>query len=321
MNTRSKLAAFGLILAGALGAGALAGTVVGPIAASEDANHADDEHDPAAGHSATAPESESESESASMTEETDMPAGVLIAQDGYTLDPETTILDGRSATLRFRILGPDGTPVHDYVARHERELHLIVVSTDLAAYRHLHPTLDDGGTWSAELPALAPGTYRAFADFAVADGPELTLGVDLGVAGDTSVEPLPVPASTTTVDGYHVTLAGAPAADAAAELRLSVRRDGRPVTDLEPYLGAFGHLVAIRNGDLAYLHVHPLGDEPAAGDRGGPEVAFSVHVPSPGDYRLFFDFSQGGTVRTAAFTVHVPAGGHASGHAEAEGHG
>jgi hypothetical protein len=302
VNTRSKLAAFGLVLAGALGAGALAGTVVGPIAASEDENHVDDEHDPAAGHSATAPQS------ASMTEETDMPAGVLIAQDGYALDPETTILDGRTATLRFRILGPDGTPVHDFVARHERKLHLIVVSTDLGSYRHLHPTLTEDGTWSAELPALAPGTYRAFADFAVADGPELTLGVDLSVAGDTSVAPLPEPAATTTIDGHDVTLAGAPAADAAAELRLSVRRDGRPVTDLEPYLGAFGHLVAIRSGDLAYLHVHPLGDEPAADDRGGPEVAFSVHVPSPGDYRLFFDFSHDGTVHTAAFTVHVPAG-------------
>jgi hypothetical protein len=114
----------------------------------------------------------------------------------------------------------------------------------------------------------------------------------------------------TSVDGYDVMLSGAPLAGAEAELRLTVRRDGRPVTDLEPYPSAFGHLVGVRSGDLADLHVDPVDDEPAAGDRGGPEVAFSVHVPAPGTYRLLFDFAVGGTEHTAAFTAEVPTEGH-----------
>ena len=72
-------------------------------------------------------------------------------------------------------------------------------------------------------------------------------------------------------------------------------RDGEPVTDLEPYLGAYGHLVALRAGDLAYLHVHPEGGR-------GP-VAFRAEVPSEGAYHLFLDFKHDGVVRTAAFAV------------------
>jgi hypothetical protein len=117
--------------------------------------------------------------------------------------------------------------------------------------------------------------------------------------------PAPLPEATTaTVDGYQVDLAGSPLAGTSSELTLTVREDGEPVTDLDPYLGAAGHLVAIRASDLAYLHVHPLDD---ADDANGPRVRFATEVPSAGDYRLFFDFSHRGEVRTAAFTVHVAA--------------
>ena len=90
---------------------------------------------------------------------------------------------------------------------------------------------------------------------------------------------------------------------------MTVTRDGEPVTDLQPYLGALGHLVAIRDGDLAYLHVHPL-DE--ADGPGGPTVRFAVEVPTAGTYGLFLDFSHGGEVRTAATIAVVTTGSAAS---------
>ena len=82
------------------------------------------------------------------------------------------------------------------------------------------------------------------------------------------------------------------------------------MTDLQPYLGALGHLVAIRNGDLAYLHVHPLED---ADDSGGPQVRFAVEVPTAGTYGLFFDFSHGDEVRTAS-TIAVASAGRSASH-------
>jgi hypothetical protein len=129
------------------------------------------------------------------------------------------------------------------------------------------------------------------------------LGIDLTAAGSYEPRPLPVAEPTASVDGYEVQLDGRLSAGADGELRFSVRRDGRAVQDLEPYLGAYGHLVAIRAADHAYLHVHPTQD---ASPR---QIAFAVATPSPGAYRLFLDFQHEGTVRHAAFTVDVAAAG------------
>jgi hypothetical protein len=315
MTPGAKLAAYGAVLVAVLGGGAAVGGAVGPVDTETDPPPAHEEQHAAGGADEADEATEAAPHGEADAEEQAMPGGTLIADQGYRIDADDTTLTAVSSAtpsttpFTFRIVGPDGEPVHRFVAAHERELHLVVVGTDLGTYAHLHPERGTDGTWSVDLPALAPGAYRAFADFAVADGPELTLGVDLVVPGDTAVAPLPAPDRTATVDGYEVTLTGDPAAGSEAEVELTVTRDGEPVTDLSPYLGAFGHLVAIRGGDLAYLHVHPLGDEVhdehAAG---GPAVRFALQVPSAGDYRLFFDFAHGGEVHTAAFTVSVPDG-------------
>jgi hypothetical protein len=81
-----------------------------------------------------------------------------------------------------------------------------------------------------------------------------------------------------------------------------------PVTDLQPYLAAYGHLVVLRQGDLAYLHVHPDGEPGDGRTKAGPNIVFYAEVPSAGTYRLYLDFKHGDVVRTAEFTV--VAGGH-----------
>ncbi len=227
---------------------------------------------------------------------TDLPAGgLLVAQDGYVLEPEDRLVD--SGELAFTITGPDGRPVESYELLHDRELHLIVASRDLRQYAHLHPERDAEGRWSVDLPPLPAGSYRAFADFQPAGAEQLTLGVDLTAPG-LAPEPAPLrPRSTDRVDGYELTL---DRTSDSTEVAVTVRRDGEVVTT-EPYLGAAGHLVALRDGDLAYLHVHPLDDEPA-----GP-VRFAVEVPSAGTYALFFDFQVDGVVRTARFVIDADA--------------
>ena len=227
--------------------------------------------------------------------------GLTDNEAGYRIDVLTDRLAPQTGQeFRFLIAGPDGTPVASYRDRHERPLHLILVSRDLGVFRHVHPTLRGDGVWAIGLEPLASGPYRVYADFAPVGGPELTLGHDVVVEGERRAAPLPAVASTAVIDGYEVELTGAPRAGGEGEVTLTVRREGRPVGDLEPYLGALGHLVAIRASDLAYLHVHPL-----EGRAGPGEVPFVVEAPSAGTYRLFFDFSHAGTVRTAAFTVEV----------------
>jgi hypothetical protein len=126
----------------------------------------------------------------------------------------------------------------------------------------------------------------------------VTLADDLRVDGTANLEPLPLPATTAVTDGgYDVRLAeGSARAGTDSQLRFTVTKDGRPV-QTEPYLGAAGHLVALREGDLAFLHVHPTENDGSIG--------FDATFPTAGAYRLFLQFKVDGAVRTAAFTQEV----------------
>jgi hypothetical protein len=285
MNTVTKLSGFALGLAAVFGAAYGVGRVAGPVAPAAEARHdaGDSAHSPAGDAPAAA----------------HLPGGLLVSDRGFTLTP----LAAPAGEFAFRVTGPDGAPVTRYDVAHDRRMHLIVARRDLSGFRHVHPEMAPDGTWRVDSPLAGPGTWRAFADFTPTGGPPLTLGVDVTVPGTLDARPLPAPATSTTVDGYTVTLAGEPRPGAAGELTLTVSRDGRPVTDLEPYLGAYGHLVALRQGDLAYLHVHPQGAPGDGRTPAGPAVTFSVEFPSAGAYRLYLDFKHGGTVRTAEFTV------------------
>lgn len=235
------------------------------------------------------------------------PGGVLVSEHGYTLELDATILGSGLQTVSFRIIGPDGQPVTEYQNVHEKELHLIAVRRDMAHFQHVHPVRDASGTWTIDLN-LNPGVWRIFADFDPAGhGQPMTLGIDASVGGTYEPQQLPAADRTVQMGTYTVTLEGELMADEATELTFTVSRNGQPVTDLQPYLGAFGHLVALRRGDLAYLHVHPEGGPGDGQTEPGPKVSFFAIAPSGGTYRLHLDFQHEDTVRTAQFTVHATA--------------
>jgi hypothetical protein len=296
MKTGVKITAFTAAVAAAFTAAYGVGAATGPLASDpEPAAHA--EHNPPAPDRST---------SGHRGHAGTTPAGLQISQDGYTLDLKTPrITAGEKDELRFAIRDHEGRQVTTYRREHGKELHLILASRDLLTYRHLHPTRAADGTWSTPVTLPAAGTYRLFADFtpATEDAPDLTLGADLAASGTYKTTALPEPAATTTVDDYTVTLDGGLRPGKATELTLTINRDGRPVTDLQPYLGAYGHLVALRSGDLAYLHVHPNGEPGDGTTKPGPAISFTATAPSVGTYRLFLDFQHQGAVRTAAFTV------------------
>ncbi|TDD03710.1 hypothetical protein E1292_20560 [Nonomuraea deserti] len=300
MNTPAKIGAYVPGLAAVFGGTLGAGKVVGPAATSPaGATPAPEDHSAMAAPTASAAHGEHATQQ--TAEDT---RGLQVSENGYTLTPLTSKLEpGEPADFRFTVTGPDGRPVTGYEVQHDKKMHFIVVSRDLSTFQHVHPEMAADGTWSVELAFPEAGAYRAFADFAPTGGDALTLGTDLSVAGDYEPKALPPVTRTSTVDGYTVTLDGDLKPGQASRLTLKVGKDGEPVTDLQPYLGAYGHLVALRANDLAYLHVHPDG-EPGDGKTGaGPDIVFYAEVPSDGDYRLFLDFQHGGEVRTADFTL------------------
>jgi hypothetical protein len=320
VNTPAKLGAYTLGLIAAFGAAAGLGSVVGPVDAVAD----DTASHNTAPHGETPAESPMDTSAQASAAGTHLPGGLQVSENGYAFDAAGSLPAGAATPVSFRILGPDGQPVTAYDAAHDEDLHLIAVRRDLTGYQHVHPELAPDGTWSIPL-GLTPGTWRLFADFDPA-GPDepLVLGADVAVAGDYTPQPLPEPSPTAEVDGYTVTLDGELIPGQESQLTLSVSRDGQPVTDLQPYLAAYGHLVALRNGDLAYLHVHPAGEPEDGTTAPGPDVTFYATAPSAGDYRLFLDFQHGDVVRTAEFTVRAgdtvaPATG-TGGHVD-DGHG
>ena len=298
MNTALKIGGYALGLLAVFGAAVGIGAAVTPAATSA---------------ATSSPETESHADMSAMTsaptsDPAPLPGGLMVSQDGYTLRlVDRTLPPGPQVSLRFQILGPDGAPVTGYRTEHDKDLHLIAVRRDLSHFQHVHPVLDATGTWSVPLDLSAPGEYRVFADFTPTghDG-GLVLGADLAVPGPYEPVALPEPAATAqVVDGYQVTLTGELVPGKSSQLTLTVSKDGVPVTDLQPYLAAYGHLVALRAGDLAYLHVHPAGEPGDGVTPAGPGITFYATAPSAGDYRLFLDFRHGGVVRTAEFTVHA----------------
>ena len=306
MNTPLKLAAFGVGLVAVFGAAVGVGSALGPVGPAVAAPDAD--HDMAAEVTAGAHDDAGQEGDAAA-----LPAGLTVSENGYTLDlAEGALPAGAATPVAFRVLGPDGGPVTEYDVDHDVDLHLIAVRRDLTGFQHVDPELGADGVWRVPL-ALDPGAWRLFADFVPSDlGEKLTLGADLAVPGEYAPAPMPAESTTAEVDGFTVVLTGSLEPGRESELTLSVSRDGRPVTDLEPYLGAYGHLVVLRDGDLAYLHAHPLEEPDGAAAAPGPDVRFATTAPSAGTYRLFLDFKHDGAVRTAAFTV--SAGAHEEAH-------
>jgi hypothetical protein len=306
MKTRARLTAYATALALLTGGAFAVGSAVGPPAPAAPAAPAAG-HEDAAGHDDGAGHGDSAAREAPAGPE--LPGGLASSLRGYALVPaDPTLNVGTPTDFSFRIIGPNGAPVTAFDEEHTKRLHLIVVRRDTTGFQHLHPVMTADGTWRVPLTVPTAGSYRAFADFTPTGAGPLTLGVDLAAAG----EQTPVrhqPARTAQLDGYQVQLEGELVPGAASPLTLTVSRAGVPVTDLQPYLGAYGHLVALREGDLAYLHVHPYGAPGDGRTAAGPQIRFLAEVPSAATYRLFLDFQHAGTVRTAEFTVPTGAVG------------
>lgn len=306
MNAGARLAVYGLGLVVAFGgAFGIAGAVI-PTSVVSDWMKGTEMNGHDGGH-----DSGATSANGSTSDTAGNLKGLALSLNGYVLSPvEAPAGVGEPGELNFQIQDASGTPVTEYMTAHDKDLHLIVARSDGSQFRHVHPVLDEStGTWSTPWEWAEAGSYRVFADFtpAGADAPALTLTRTVQVAGEFAPV-VPHPTQVAEVSGFTVSLDGDLVAGSASELALTVTRDGQPVTALEPYLGAFGHLVALRDGDLAYLHVHAEGKEPKAGETSGPEIAFAAEAPTAGRYLLYLDFQVNGQVHTAEFVLDAAHG-------------
>ena len=313
MRGPAKLAAFAAVLAVLFGGGALAGAAIGP----EPSDTRENTHG-----SSTEPQEHSDMKSSITKPEAahggghetagaapDPVRGLAVAEGGLRVVVETPELRrGRDERLAFRIVDERGETVRNFDVEHTKRMHLILARRDLTGFQHLHPEQADDGTWTTRAKFDQAGSYRLFADFSHKEE-ALTLATDVRIDGAADLKAIPTPQATAiSDDGYDVRLeAGEARPGKEASLRFTVTKDGQTV-HTEPYLGAGGHLVALREGDLAFLHVHPTeaghGDE-AAADAHDDSVGFAATFPTEGRYQLFLQFQHEGRVQTVAFTQEV----------------
>jgi hypothetical protein len=208
--------------------------------------------------------------------------------DGYTLVSEAT--QASAASMALHITGPDGAQVSEFTEEQGAKLHVVLIRFDDSGFEHLTPQPATDGSFV--VPLDHPGKWHIIVDARPAGAVSpvvLTTNVDDEVpVGEV---PLPAPQDKVEVDGLTVVRNGF-SFDVSAS-------DGSPVAGLEPYLGQPAHLFAIRQGDLAYTHLHPIASSTPT------TFTFSGELP-PGTYRLFLQFGYQGGVTTAGFTVVQP---------------
>jgi hypothetical protein len=257
----------------------------------------------------------------------------------YRLDFETVppvVEPGQKATLRFGVFHPGtGEPIRNFEVVHERQYHLFVISQDMEHFQHIHPAQQPDGTWSIDVTLPKAGYYKVLSDFMPAGGAVQFLArplVTRGYAGDLAADSarlVPDTILTKTVDDVTATLSYDPAPFIAGlyghlNFHLTDTATGRPITDLQTYLGAFGHTLVMSEDMVDYVHSHPLDivatpDDggppefliPPGADleklRGGPDVTFDGLVPKAGRYRAWTQFRRNDRVYTFAFTFEAVA--------------
>jgi Heavy metal binding domain len=201
--------------------------------------------------------------------------------------------------LGFTVRDPwKGLPVTRFQSLHERLFHLFVVSQDLQFFAHVHPALHPGGTFTYETALPTPGMYRLLADF-YPDGatPQLVAKTLIVPGAVPPVAALTRDYSPKDAENLHVELSTDPPQPIAGMKTLMFFRVS-PADGFEPYLGAWGHMLAASSDLIDLMHTHPF-------LANGPLVQFNVEFPRAGTYRVWVQFQRKGVVNTARFDVPV----------------
>lgn len=213
---------------------------------------------------------------------------------------------GSQRLIRVEIKKMDGVPIDAFERNHEKLLHLMVISKDLSYFNHIHPEYKGNGVFEIANDFPAGGEYRLIADFKPSGGDAMTKMEWVRIEGERG-KPVPVVPDASldkTVEGKRVKLAiDQLAANKELTLSFSIRDDktGQPITDLQPYLGAIGHVVVLTQDGEQYVHVHA-----EEGQGTGPDAVFETSFPKSGIYKIWAQFKRNNRVFTASYVVNVP---------------
>lgn len=229
------------------------------------------------------------------------------AHGGNRVDIETDIssISSGSITYRFQLVDEKTRSlvgINDLLVTHEKKLHMLVYDKALEEFVHVHPEFS-GEEWSASFSLPKNGEYVVWAQGQLKDQEEFSTAIDLVVSEGSSANPLPPKLGdvrTVTAEGIKVSLSeGRIVAGRPVMLDIAFTdSDGKPA-NIEPYLGAFAHVIAVSSDGKKMIHVHPMDGK--APNQGMIHATF----PKVGNYRMWVQFVEGGKVKTGALSVKV----------------
>ena len=232
------------------------------------------------------------------------------------------IAAGRPFRLQLTVRHPRTRAIiQDFAVVHEKRFHMFVIGADLAHYDHVHPEQQADGSWALDVTLPRSGRYRIYSDFLpsgatpqVSNQPLVTSDVEAGDLAAAEGRLVPDRLLNHVVGDLSVTLelpAGGLLAGREEKFlyRLADARTGKPVYDVEPYLGAWGHSLAVSENMSKVVHAHPVELVPAGRPtaRGGPTLTFKASLPEAGTYRIWTQIKRRGEISTAVFTVRAGA--------------
>ncbi len=212
---------------------------------------------------------------------------------------------GEKANLIMNVTNEDGKPVKEFELEHEKLMHLIVVSKDLSFFDHIHPEYKGDGEFIISPNFPTGGEYKLFADYVPKGASKIVKSTEVSVGGQ-KVQPTKLVADkelTKVVDGKEVTLEFdhlMTNMELTMNFTIKDAKTKKPITNLQPYLGAIGHVVAISGDTETYLHVHPINENST-----GPDAKFMTTFPKKGLYKIWGQFQHNGKVFIVPFTVNV----------------
>jgi hypothetical protein len=215
-------------------------------------------------------------------------------------------MPNQDTTISIKIQDKDGKPIDKFDTVHEKQMHFIIVSKDLSFFNHIHPDYKGNGEFTVTTRFPTAGEFKVIADITPTGMGAMSKSQWITVQGNVPAPKAIDPDATLTkvVDGKEITLSiDHLMANKELNLNFNIKdaQTKQPVTNLQPYLGAVGHVVILTQDAENYLHVHPT-DEKAS----GPDAKFMTTFPHSGVYKIWGQFQQNGKVFTVPFVVKVP---------------
>lgn len=195
---------------------------------------------------------------------------------------------------------------------HEERFHLLIASEDFGWFLHEHPAMDHNGIWTQRLSFPAGGKYFIYGDVAPVGKGSQILITEIVVDGEpfpsqASWQPNLGPSKDGGIVGVLGFVMGTPQIGrmTTLSLKLTDERTGEPITDLEQWLGAWGHLMIFSKDGRTVVHSHPAENEETHELLRQGVIHFTGRFPKAGLYRAFSQFKRGGEIKTLSFTIHI----------------